>query len=174
MDRLVLRPFRLTMSLIMVMCLTGMQHPDENFEERLLTSHNLERAAMGVSPLNWDDDLARGAESWANHLAATGKFEHSPDRPGDPLQGENIWGGTPDAFAPERMVGLWIAEKANFKPGTFPFNSKTDAVQDVSHYTQLIWRDTTRVGCALSEGESEEILVCRYSSPGNVVGKRPI
>ena len=35
----------------------------------------------------------------------------------------------------------------------------------------LVWRRTTHVGCALSAAGAEEILVCRYSSSGNVIGQ---
>jgi hypothetical protein len=127
---------------------------------------------MGVPPLRWDDELAAGARVWARHLSRTGTFRHSPDPPGAEPEGENIWGGTPGYYLPENMVGLWIAEKRHFKPGLFPFSSRTGRVEDVSHYTQLIWRQSRKVGCAVSAAGAEEILVCRYSSAGNVVGQK--
>ena len=141
------------------------------FEAIVLATHNAERAATGVSALRWDADLALGAQEWAAHLARTGNFEHSPNQPGAAPLGENIWGGTPGAYNPDAMVRLWIAEKAQFKPGIFPHNSKTGRVADVSHYTQLVWHSTTRVGCGRAVGAREEILVCRYSGPGNVLGR---
>jgi hypothetical protein len=69
------------------------------------------------------------------------------------------------------MVGRWIAEKAHFKPGTFPNNSRSGRVEDVSHYTQLIWRKTTHVGCAASSVGHEEVLVCHYRTAGNIRGQ---
>lgn len=143
-----------------------------NLEERILASHNRERIAMRVPPLRWNPALAAQAQAWAEHLVRSGRFEHSPNLPGQPLEGENIWGGTSGAYSPELMVGLWIDEKAKFISGTFPRNSRTGDVRDVSHYTQLIWSRTGQVGCALAQGGSEEILVCRYSEPGNIVGAR--
>ena len=71
------------------------------------------------------------------------------------------------------MVGLWVAEKRNFKLGLFPANSRTGDVEVVGHYTQLIWRQTTAVGCAIAQSRSEDVLVCRYSSGGNVTGESP-
>ncbi|MBL0916579.1 MAG: hypothetical protein IBJ13_14055 [Sphingopyxis sp.] len=139
--------------------------------DRLLDSHNRERALAGVPALRWNSDLAQRAQAWADHLAATGRFEHSPNIPGRPLEGENIWGGTAGAFRPESMVELWIAEKENFIPGVFPRNSRTGRAQDVSHYTQLIWGRSAEVGCGLARSDQEEILVCRYSEPGNVSGR---
>ena len=161
----------------LVLCagmLPAMQGLHTNLEDRLLASHNRERSLMGVPALQWDAKLATGAQSWADHLSATGKFEHSPNVPGRPLEGENIWGGTPGAYGPEAMVDLWIAEKANFTPGTFPANSTTGNVSDVSHYTQLVWRQTGAVGCGVATKGAEEILVCRYSRPGNIRGRAPL
>ena len=71
------------------------------------------------------------------------------------------------------MVEGWIEEKKYFRPGRFPDNSTTGDFADVGHYTQLMWRETGRVGCALAEGAAEEVLVCRYRTAGNVVGERP-
>jgi hypothetical protein len=144
------------------------------FETVILAEHNTERARLGLPPLRWNDDLAGGAEQWADHLVRSGRFEHSPDLAGEPRLGENIWGGTAGKFGPARMVAAWIAEKRNFKPGVFPANSTTSRVEDVSHYTQIIWRSTREVGCSVSRGAAEEILVCRYKSPGNVYGTSPI
>jgi len=151
--------------------LLGSIGPRSNFNERVLASQNRERAAMSAPLLEWDDELASGASQWAAHLSQTGRFEHSPDKPGDAPHGENIWGGTPGHFIPEDMVGLWVAEKKNFKPGIFPANSVSGRVEDVSHYTQLIWRRSGKVGCAVNADGPEEILVCRYSEAGNVVGE---
>jgi hypothetical protein len=144
-----------------------------DFNARLLAAHNSERAAVGVAPLAWDDRLAAEARAWATQLAASGRFEHSADDPGEQPEGENLWAGTPRAFSPEAMVGLWAAEKRDYRPGVFPNNSRSGDVEQVGHYTQLIWRGTGHVGCATAVGRHEEVLVCRYSSAGNVYGERP-
>lgn len=151
--------------------LVGSLGPRTNFDERLLAAQNRERAALSVPPLEWDERLAEGAAQWARHLSRTGRFEHSPNAPGSTPEGENIWGGTPNYYLPENMIGLWIAEKRNYQPGVFPANSRTGRIEDVSHYTQLIWRRTTHVGCATSAEGPEEILVCRYRTAGNVIGE---
>ncbi len=164
---------RLAFLVLAAAMLPSMQGRLNNFDDRVLAAHNRERDVMGVSPLRWNAELAAGAQDWANHLSENGKFEHSPIRPGNP-EGENIWGGTPDAFGPESMVGLWIEEKEYFQPGTFPANSTSGNVADVSHYTQVVWRRTGEVGCGLGNKGGEEILVCRYSWPGNIVGRRPL
>jgi hypothetical protein len=117
--------------------------------------------------------LAAEAAAWGGELAASGAFEHAPDRGEADPQGENLWAGTRGAYAPEEMVDGWIEEKQQFRPGRFPDNSRTGDYEDVGHYTQLMWRDTDRVGCALAAGAEEEVLVCRYRTAGNVVGEVP-
>ena len=144
-----------------------------DFNQRLLATHNTERAAIGVPALAWNAALAADARIWAEQLAATGRFEHSPDEAGKDPQGENLWAGTPRTYSPEAMVKLWLAEKRDYRPGVFPANSRSGDVENVGHYTQLIWRSSRQVGCATAVGAREEVLVCRYSAAGNVYGERP-
>jgi hypothetical protein len=143
-----------------------------SLDARLLAAHNRERSAAGIATLAWDDSLAAEAASWGERLAAAGAFEHEETGDDDP-QGENLWAGTSGAYAPEEMVEGWIEEKKFFRPGRFPDNSMTGDYADVGHYTQLMWRESDRVGCALAAGAEEEVLVCRYRTAGNVVGERP-
>ena len=145
-----------------------------SLDSRLLAAHNRERAAIGVPALRWDSSLAEDAAAWGRELAASGAFEHEETDPDaeDP-EGENLWGGTKGAYTPEEMVGLWVEEKKNFRPAPIPSVSRTGDFEDVGHYTQLVWRDTDRVGCALASGAQEEVLVCRYRTAGNVEGERP-
>ena len=143
-----------------------------SFDQRLLIAHNQERERLGLEPLSWNPALAQSAQQWADYLAATGRFEHSPENHRDP-EGENLWAGTKDYYGPEAMVGAWIREKQYFRPGLFPDNSTTGRVADVGHYTQLVWRATSEVGCAEAASTREDILVCRYAEAGNYRGEVP-
>ena len=143
-----------------------------DYQDRLLAVHNAERAKLGIGPMDWDPTLALSAQRYANTLADTGRFEHYRPAPGQTGQGENLWRGPRGTFAPERMLKLWVDEKVQFTPGRFPATSKTGAVSDVSHYTQMVWRKTERVGCAIAADVKREVLVCRYAKPGNIIGQR--
>ena len=140
------------------------------FSMRLLVAHNAERARIGVPPLQWDPALAAAAASYGSALAGAGRLQHSPKalRPG---QRENLWRGTSGAFSPEQMVGTWIAERRYFRPGIYPNVSTTGNWADVSHYTTMIWRTTSRVGCAIHRARGMDWLICRYSPPGNIDGQ---
>lgn len=141
-----------------------------NFAGRLLAIHNQERARVGVPPLTWDPALAASAAAYGPQLAAFGRLQHSAPqiRPG---QGENLWMGTAGAFSLEEMARSWAEERSYFRAGAFPNVSRSGNWSDVGHYTQMIWRGTTRVGCALHRGGSADYLICRYTPVGNVVGQ---
>ncbi len=144
---------------------------DSALAARLLAAHNAERARVGVAPLRWDPALAASAASYGPTLGAIGRLQHSPkaSRPG---QRENLWMGSAGVFNLEQMVGNWLRERANFHPGTYPYVSRTGNWFDVSHYTQIIWSGTTRVGCAVHRAARWDFLICRYSPPGNIDGRR--
>jgi Cysteine-rich secretory protein family len=144
--------------------------PSSDQARRLLTAHNEARHSVGSPMLAWSDYLTREAQFWADHLARTETFEHAPERPTQEPQGENLWAGTRGAFTPEAMVGAWVTERKNFRPGRFPDVSTTGDWSDVGHYTQLIWAKTTHVGCAVARNAKSDILVCRYSPAGNIIG----
>lgn len=159
-------------SLLAAPLLTGGASYTQTFDARVLAAHNAERAALGIPPLKWNAELVQSAHAWAGYLATTGRFEHAPERHRDP-EGENLWAGTRGYFSPEAMVNGWIREKRYFKAGLFPYNSTTGRVADVGHYTQLMWRDTFEVGCAMVRGVQEDVLVCRYRNAGNYLGEKP-
>jgi uncharacterized protein YkwD len=144
-----------------------------NLDERLLAAQNRERSDLGLAPLAWDPALAQDAARWAAALAKAGAIEHEEEvGDADTAEGENLWQGTRGAYSAEAMVGLWLAEKKDFRQGPIPAVSRTGRFEDVGHYTQIVWRDTDRVGCALAQGSRDEMLVCRYRTAGNVEGER--
>ena len=139
------------------------------FASRLLAAHNLERDRAGVERLKWSSKLAQDAQAWAEHLAAKDALVHATQEQRQSA-GENLWMGTAGMYSAEDMVGGFAAERAIFKPGKFPEVSRTGKWQDVGHYTQLIWRDTKEVGCAVVRNKVNDVLVCRYFPGGNWIG----
>lgn len=86
--------------------------------------------------------------------------------------GENLWMGAARYYGADVMVGGFVAEQRHFRNGTFPHVSATGNWRDVGHYTQVIWRGTREVGCAVARGGSNDFLVCRYWPAGNVYNQR--
>jgi hypothetical protein len=146
------------------------QPPDGSPGARLLAIHNRERAEIGVPPLRWSDALAADAAAYARRLAARGDFEHSPQDE-RPDQGENLAMGTLGYYSPEALAELWTEEQGGFPGGAYPDPAEDDW-SDIGHYTQMVWRGTTHIGCATAAGRSNLYLVCRYAPVGNVIGER--
>jgi uncharacterized protein YkwD len=146
-----------------------------DFVNTILAVHNSERAAVGVQPLVWNNTLAAGAKAWAENLATTGKFEHSTCCGAFRDYGENLAGFDPSqgVSAPGGGLMLWVAEKNNYHGG--PITPDIPTNQTIGHYTQMVWRNTTSVGCGTGSGNKlpYSILVCRYYPPGNIFGQKP-
>jgi hypothetical protein len=136
----------------------------DNVAQRLLAAHNRERSEAGVPPLVWDEGLAAAAAVYAPIVARSGGLEHAPAsmRQG---QGENLWTGTRGAFPLEQMVRDWASEKHYFRAGVFPDVSSSGNWGDVGHYTQIIWRQTTRVGCAVHQVPAADFLSAATRPP---------
>jgi uncharacterized protein YkwD len=144
----------------------------------VLQVHNRARKEVGVPPLVWDRRLAAFATVWARYLARDKQgIRHRP-RHGIWAQryGENIamMGGT----RPVHRYGYkgsvqWYREKQAYRGQV----SSGASIQQIGHYTQMVWRGTKRVGCGIASyqkgGWHWSILVCNYDPSGNTVGHRP-
>ncbi|HUQ87665.1 MAG TPA: CAP domain-containing protein [Vicinamibacterales bacterium] len=134
---------------------------------------NVHPSAASMPELVWDPVLAQVAQNYAD----THTFSHNDHRTedyaalgGSGYVGENFGFGLID---PVSLVGLWAAEGASFDAV-----SNTCLAGDFAcgHYTQLVWANTTKVGCGLSypvEGTVHILLVCNYSAGGNFLGQSP-
>lgn len=156
----------------------GMEEADRDdglFRDVMLGMHNDERESLGLSPLAWDSALAADAARYAREMARTNIFRHSV-RSGRAIpSGENLWMGSRGLYDYEVMVGSFLDEKRLFRrSGKLPDISVTGRWEDVGHYTQIIWRSTQKIGCALAAGQSYDYLVCRYFPAGNVFGMGPL
>jgi len=177
----------LALPLLLMACAQAPERPERVVEPRvsaqaaprgsvllrsvILVAHNRARGDVGVAPLVWSDALATSAKGYAETMARTGRFEHAVQPMGPGRQGENLWTGTRGAYRFEEMAGHWIAEKRDFVNLPTPQFSRTGRWQDVGHYTQMVWRGSTAVGCAIASNRTDDYLVCRYAPPGNVMGQ---
>ena len=151
----------------------------------MLAAHNKERALHKLPPLRWSPHLEKYAQEWADHLAKYKRcnMQHRPRRSGGRFKqkfGENLFWASPIRWKSGRekaqkitgpiVVHDWAAEKKYFNlriNQCFPG-------QQCGHYTQIIWKATTQVGCgkAMCEDKSQ-IWVCNYNPAGNLSGRRP-
>ncbi|MBK9071817.1 MAG: hypothetical protein IPL79_12565 [Myxococcales bacterium] len=132
------------------------------FAREFLTAHNTYRARHCASPLTWSDELARYAARWAEHLRGQGcGLTHSSGS-----YGENLAGGTASALSPQRVTTMWYDEVAGYSYGS-GFSMST------GHFTQVVWRGTQRLGCAMATCGGNAVYVCSYDPPGNYSGDFP-
>lgn len=144
--------------------------PQNRFAAELLDAHNEAREETGAPKLKWSQRLARDAEKWAVTLAKEGRMRHaSVDERGG--AGENLWMGSAGSYSATFMVRAFAEEKRHFRPGKFPDISRTGNWRDVGHYTQVVWRGTQEVGCAVVRNSRDDFLVCRYWPAGNIYGQ---
>ncbi len=132
---------------------------------QMLAAHNAIRARLGLPALRWSDSLAAYAQQWAGNLAASGKLEHHSH----PRYGENLFmiSGDQASATPSRVVSDWAAEVRSY-------DYSTNSCRSVcGHYTQIVWRQTEEVGCGVARGRGDEVWVCEYNPPGNVIGQQP-
>ena len=140
------------------------------FAEQLLARHNMERDRKGAPRLAWSRKLAQEAQGWADRLAIENTMRHA-DYTARGGAGENLWMGSAGYYGPDRMIGAFVGEKQHYVHAAFPKVSRTGRWQDVGHYTQVVWRDTKEVGCAIARGQKDDFLVCRYWPAGNWMGE---
>ncbi len=151
----------------------------DEFSDRLIAAHNLWRDKVHVPPLKWSVELADFAQSWADHLkqsnACDMRHRNGEERKlGKQTTGENLawkWQDPkPDSgflYTPEEVVDAWGSELKFYAP-------KSGACKGgvCGHYTQLVWHNSTEVGCGRASCGKAEVWVCNYLPAGNYVGEK--
>ena len=143
------------------------------WQAEMLSEHNAWRAVVGVPPLTWSPEFESQAKKWAEELAVECELGHSGGNEGENLNksGPLAWsdGRTEKwVFTPQQIVADWGGESDHYN-----YQDNT-CIGVCGHYTQVIWRATKEVGCAVAECTNKaEITVCKYSPTGNHNGLWP-
>lgn len=135
------------------------------FTSAILNSTNVFRSQHDASAVTWNSTLSAFASSYLASMGSqsseTGSecdFAHS----GGPY-GENLALGCNEVTG---CVDLWGDEREQFNFNDPGFSEAT------GHFTQLVWKDTTTVGCGSRLcGTRGWYLVCEYWPRGNVIGQ---
>ncbi|XP_029001002.1 cysteine-rich secretory protein LCCL domain-containing 2 [Betta splendens] len=155
--------------------------------EEILQLHNKLRGsvyptAADMEHMVWDDELERSATHWAEQC----HWDHGP---ADLLMsiGQNLAVHMGRHRSPAYHVQAWYDEVKDY---TYPYPSECNpwcpercSGPMCTHYTQLVWATTNRVGCAVhvcpamdvwgDVWENAVYLVCNYSPKGNWIGVAP-
>lgn len=148
----------------------------------MVDQHNVHRANHSSPALEWDDTLAGYAQITAQGCV----FAHDMSEGGGGY-GQNLasWGSTGDIddkqleAARRGVTDQWYNDE--MENWTFyglanpPSGTNLDSW---GHYTQLIWKSSTKVGCYTAKCPAGTVLsmqswytVCNYSPPGNFGGR---
>ncbi|CAD5311411.1 unnamed protein product [Arabidopsis thaliana] len=84
--------------------------------------------------------------------------------------GENIFWAGKNNWSPRDIVNVW-ADEDKF----YDVKGNTCEPQHMcGHYTQIVWRDSTKVGCASVDCSNGGVYaICVYNPPGNYEGENP-
>jgi len=137
----------------------------------LVAFHNRARVEVGVGEISWSVELAHYAQQWADHLARQSVFEHRPAQ--QRRYGENLAGGSASSYSVIDAARQWYAEKPLYRPPGAPFSVQ---LMPAGHYTQMVWKDTRRIGagkavCRSGRFRGWVFIVCNYDPAGNLVGQ---
>ncbi|KAI5814729.1 CAP domain-containing protein [Pyronema omphalodes] len=127
------------------------------FRSEFLSAHNKYRREHGVPNLKWDANLERSAQDYANKCI----WGHSDS--GKRLNiGECMSKGHPN---PTKTVDGWVSERALYNYQTGDYNPATN------HFTGIVWKGTTHVGCGAAKCGPQWHYVCHYRNLGNIPGQ---
>jgi uncharacterized protein YkwD len=121
-------------------------------DQKCLDTHNKFRAMHGAPALTWNQEMA----NYAMDKTQDCNMHHSGGE-----FGENLAFGYGDVIT---AVTAWYDEKNQYDAGNPGFQRST------GHFTQLIWKATTEIGCYNRQCGGSQYLMCEYKTPGNVVG----
>ncbi|XP_055338419.1 cysteine-rich venom protein VAR10-like [Paramacrobiotus metropolitanus] len=141
----------------------------------ILNVHNNYRrsvAAQGMNKLDWSDCAASNAQHWADTCPSD--HDRLSDRhiPEFPYCGQNIFWNSGSPATWTAAIKEWYNEVNIFS------YCADNTGKDVGHYTQVMWADTTLIGCGMKSGCSTinglnlpapvNVFVCNYCTGGNV------
>ncbi|KAI9785503.1 MAG: hypothetical protein M1839_009244 [Geoglossum umbratile] len=149
--------------------------PGNDYISRAVNSHNVHRANHSAGAVSWDTELA----SIAAQIAASCKFEHDTSTGGGGF-GQNIAAGTPPENVAKVVSDQWYnSEVALFTQYGIASPDMGD-FHAWGHFSQVVWKDTDRIGCATQQcsggvsGVPSNVppyfTVCNYRNTGNVIG----
>ncbi|KAL4274834.1 hypothetical protein HN51_057668 [Arachis hypogaea] len=158
--------FSLICILFGLLCITNDYVYGHDSPNDYLDAHNIARSELGEPNLVWDETLEKYAQNYANQRKQDCQLIHSHGP-----YGENLaWSSSNDLSGVD-AVKMWVDEKPYFN---YLLNICADN-QMCGHYTQVIWGNTLRVGCAkvICDNNGGSFITCNYDPPGNYIGERP-
>ena len=155
--------FKISFCTLFVLGLVSVHAQDS--PDDYVNEHNAARSQVGVPNIVWDNTVAAFAQDYANQRQGDCNLIHSG---GGGKYGENLAGSSGD-LSGDDAVTMWVGEKSNYD-----YNSNSCVGGECLHYTQVVWKNSVRVGCAKVRCNNGGTFIgCNYDPPGNYVGEKP-
>lgn len=133
-----------------------------NFEQEILSRHNELRKIHQANDLQWSNSLQAFAEEWATKLAKEDRMYHRSAN----QYGENIYWSMGRVVTGSLVTQAWYDEVKDYRFSKPGFSMKT------GHFTQVVWANTTEIGCGKATAKNGGVyVVCNYNPPGNYQGE---
>lgn len=156
-------------------------HAGEIDTAAIIAVHNKWRSEAGVTEkLKYSQALAVTAQAWVDNLKRTNHCQMRHSKP-DGQYGENLFWASAltwsdgsrelQKVSAGKVVDSWGGERADYDyAGNHCASGKM-----CGHYTQMVWRTTTTVGCAMAvcDDTQEQVWACQYQPAGNWTGRKP-
>jgi len=142
-----------------------------------LQEHNVFRCMHGVPPLRWNADVAADAESWiADKKTMIHSNSYAIPPPAGPA-GENLYYTSWWRPTAKKVVEKWYYEAnycktgsaTNFKDGC----AEAKTGKATGHFTAMIWKGATELGCAWSDSSRPYLAICRYKAGDSLSNDTP-
>ena len=153
--------------------------------DAFVAAHNQARSgpltpppSPALPPVSWDAILADSVYNYtiACQGGTNGLLSHNANRStdyqalgGSGYVGENIYGGSGSGATPDDAVSLWMSEASSY-------DYASGNIGSAGHYTQIVWRDSVRIGCAIVDCPAltyHNTVICDYAPGGNISGQKP-
>jgi len=129
--------------------------------ERWVKAHNYFRCLYDMPSMQWNEKVETNAQEWATESCDV--MKHSDSYNNDPPSGENLaWHSGANAQI-EHSVYMWYNEVKDYP------NTTGDSSIMTGHYTAMMWKTATQLGCSQCKGLS----VCQYSSDSGNISDAP-
>ncbi|GLC34467.1 hypothetical protein PLESTF_000535100 [Pleodorina starrii] len=106
--------------------------------------------------------------AWARNLASQGcALEHG----GSGNAGQNlyaVWGNTDMSCV--SATDSWYDEVSQYRFTRRPWTDNRPNFYNIGHFTQLVWKSSTKLGCGAAKGRNCYVVACHYSPAGNMIG----
>lgn len=133
------------------------------------------RTCEVVPSATWFAITVMPMQTYADRLARQGcALVHASsserDGAGENLWAKNWWGWTDDSDKCKEASDSWYAEKSQYRFTRQPWIDNQPNFYQIGHFTQMVWKASTRLGCAEGRGNNCAVVVCRYGPSGNFMG----